>query len=217
MSSNTILKNHITIENLRAELVEGGTGLPLMFALRGFSASITQDGLSKLVAALIPQELLKVRIVDHPGVAGCTIQIQASRMGFTPRITVSIVPANTVAGAILINVDPANRWSPLDRVLLGIAHHNLDKIAVKQPGITRVRTGVYQIDLRGRFAICCLTTARLCAGTLDWMRSMDRPSVFGWSSFRSWMATRSAQGQCPDNRGNATPPQVQIRRLVHEV
>jgi hypothetical protein len=149
MSSNTILKNHITIENLRAELVEGGTGLPLMFALRGFSASITQDGLSKLVAALIPQELLKVRIVDHPGVAGCTIQIQASRMGFTPRITVSIVPANTVAGAILINVDPANRWSPLDRVLLGIAHHNLDKIAVKQPGITRVRTGVYQIDLQG--------------------------------------------------------------------
>jgi hypothetical protein len=149
MSSNTSVKNHITVENLNAQFVEGANGIPLMFAVRGFSASITQNGLSKLVAALIPQEPLKVRIVDHPGVAGCTIQIQAARMGFTPRITVSIVPAGTLAGAILINVDPANRWSPLDRVMLGIAHHNLDKIAVKQPSVTRLRTGVYQIDLQG--------------------------------------------------------------------
>jgi hypothetical protein len=135
MVAKTLRPHHVQIDNLNAQFIAGGSNAPLMLVVRGFSARITRDGLGELVSALIPDQPLRLYIVDHRNEAGCTLQLQATRAGFTPRITISLSASKTLAGGILINVDPANRWSPLDRVMLGIAHHSLDKIAAKEPDI----------------------------------------------------------------------------------
>jgi hypothetical protein len=97
---------------------------------------------------LIPQEPLQVTIIDRPEATGCQIRLQATRWGFTPRITVGLDSSPSLQGGILINVDPVNSWSPLDRTMLTIATSNLNRIARSQPEITRLQAGRYQLDLQ---------------------------------------------------------------------
>ena len=142
------MNHHLRIDNLQAHFVPDGSATTLMLALRGLTVVITREGLDEVIAALIPEEPLQVAIVDQPGRLGCLIQLQAMRLGFSARITVGLSPSASAPGAIWINLDQGSRWSPLDRVMLGIAQHNLEKVAAKEPAITRLRDGGYQLDLQ---------------------------------------------------------------------
>jgi hypothetical protein len=142
------MSRHLKIENLGAQFIPD-SGSPLILAVSEFSAVLSYQGLSVLVAALIPEEPLRVSIVDQPAATGCLIRIQATRLGFNPRITVSLTKSSSLPGAILINVDPHSRWSLIDRVMLGIAISNLDKVARSEPALSRIGPGAYQFDLQG--------------------------------------------------------------------
>lgn len=145
------MRHHLRLENLEAQFIPGGNGnrSGLTLAVRGLSLSLSRDGLSSVIAALIPEEPLRVRIVDQSDHDGCLIELQATRMGFSARITVSLTPERATPGAILINVDQGSWWSPLDRAMLEIAIRNLEKVASGRPGLRRRRSGAYQLDLQG--------------------------------------------------------------------
>lgn len=145
------MRHHLRLENLEAQFIPDGNvnQSALMLAVRSLSVTLSRDGLSSVIAALIPEEPLQLRIVDRGEDAGCAIELQATRMGFRARITVGLTLDRSTPGAILINVDPGSWWSPLDRAMLEIAVRNLEKVARSRPGIRRIRSGAYQLDLQG--------------------------------------------------------------------
>jgi hypothetical protein len=142
------LNSHIQLKQLDADLVSGSGKGQLMLAIRRLSVSLSRDGLSTIIAALIPEEPIRSSIVNEPGTSGCKVRLQVTRMGFNARIIVSLSPAPALPGGMLINIDPHNGWSPLDRIMVGIADANLGKIARKQPGVSKIRGGRYQVDLQ---------------------------------------------------------------------
>jgi hypothetical protein len=143
------MQHHVQIEKLDADLVADGSASHLMLAIQGLTVVLSHEGLATLLRALIPEEPVQSRIIDEPNSDGCRIQLQATRLGFNARIVLRMKPDTSTPGAILINVDPYNGWSPLDRVMLGIAVSNLDKVARLEPVLQRVRSGVYRADLQG--------------------------------------------------------------------
>lgn len=149
MSVTGAMQHHLQIEKLNAHFVPNGVEAPLVLAVRGFSATMTKDGLAHVVSALVPEEQIDLRIVSVSEQQGCRIQVQARRLGLSPSIKLSLSASTTLPGGILINVDPSSRWSLVDRVMLGIALHNLDKIAAKETEVKRLAPGAYQLDLQG--------------------------------------------------------------------
>jgi hypothetical protein len=139
--------SHLKIEQLDADLIPDG-GKMLMLAIRSLAATLSRDGLQQIVAGAIPGEPLQVRISNDVSPGRCAIYLQATRMGFNARIRIGLEVSRDLAGGILINVDPHGRWSPIDRVMLGIAQHNLDKLARKQPGFSRLGSARYQLELQ---------------------------------------------------------------------
>jgi hypothetical protein len=148
MNNHELMRYHLRIDHVSANFVPGGPGRPLALGVHELTASISREGLMTLVKSLIPDEPLTISIRDDGKHSGATIQVQATRLGFNPRILITLAPGDAVAGSILINVDPSNRWSPLDRVMLGIAQHGLNKAASELTGLLRLGTGVYQLDLQ---------------------------------------------------------------------
>jgi hypothetical protein len=147
MNSYDTVHYHVRLDHLSANFAGGPDG-SLVFGIHELTASISRDGLAALAASLIPDQPLEISIQDKGERSGATIAIQATRFGFNPRIIVTLALGDALAGSILINVDPSNRWSPLDRVMLGIAQHSLNKAASELAGLLRLRTGVYQLDLQ---------------------------------------------------------------------
>lgn len=139
--------SHLKIENFEANLIPDG-GVMLMLAIRSLVARLSHDGLQQIVASAIPEEPLQVRISNEASPGRCAIHLQATRMGFNARIRIGLEVASNLPGDILINVDPHRRWSPIDRVMLGIAQHNLNKLVRKQPGFSQAGSSRYQIDLQ---------------------------------------------------------------------
>jgi hypothetical protein len=136
----------LRIDTLDAALIPDGAAL--LLAIRSLSVRLSHDGLQRIVSSLIPEEPLAVRIVNESSAGRCSVELKATRMGFNARIVLRLRVANDLPGGILINVDPYGRWSPVDRIMLGIAQHNLDKLAREQPGFTQVATSRYQVDLQ---------------------------------------------------------------------
>ncbi|TVR77371.1 MAG: hypothetical protein EA415_00290 [Sphaerobacteraceae bacterium] len=146
MSQNLSASSHLRVEEIDINLVPDGDAM--MLAIRSLVAHLSHEGLQQLVASAIPEEPLQVSISNDAARGRCTIHLQATRMGFNARIRVGLEVAGRMPGGILINVDPHGRWSPIDRVMLGIAQHNLDKLSRKQAGFSRLESTRYQIDLQ---------------------------------------------------------------------
>ena len=146
MSQNLSASSHLKVEDIDINFVPDGDAM--MLAIRSLVAHLSHEGLQQIVASAIPQEPLQARISNEAARGQCTIHLQATRMGFNARIQVGLEVAGRLPGGILINVDPHSWWSPIDRVMLGIAQHNLDKLAQKQPGFSRLGNNRYQIDLQ---------------------------------------------------------------------
>jgi hypothetical protein len=148
MSSYGIVQHHLRIDHLGADFVSDEQAGALVLGIHELTASVSRDGLAMLVKSLIPDEPLAISLHGDEQQRSTVIRVQATRLGFNPRIGIALRPGESPAGSILINVDPSNRWSPVDRVMLGIAHYNLDKLAEKMPPLAKLGTGRYRLNLQ---------------------------------------------------------------------
>ncbi len=142
------MDNHLRVESLEAAFIRDEASTSLALAIRSLTLALSRQGLSIAISALIPDEPLEAQVVEDTDRGGCTIQLQATRLGFRARILIHLKPASDTPGSILINVDPYNRWAPLDRIMREIALTNLQKQASTQPGIQKRTNSEYQLDLQ---------------------------------------------------------------------
>ena len=142
------MDNHLRVEDLEASFIQDGSGDSLALAIRSLSVVLSKEGLGVVIAAVIPDEPLEASLLEKSGDDGCTIRLQATRMGFHARILIHLNPDTDLPGSILINVDPYSRWAPLDRIMREIALTNLQKQASTRLGIEKRKNNRYVLDLQ---------------------------------------------------------------------
>lgn len=139
----------LQLENLDMQFLHVDAEPELVLSIRALNLRVTLDGLQKVIASLVPDQPLQVTIDNQPNIAGCTLTLQALKWGLAPRVFISLEPFGSLSGSILINLRPGSRWSMIDRTMLAIATHNLNRIARKQPEVQRLGSQSYRLELQG--------------------------------------------------------------------
>lgn len=142
------MRDHIEINDFHASFDTRSDSDAIRLAIHGFNARLRRSGLNLLVEHLVPEIKVAVELEEPQGGAGVDVLVQATQWGLRPRVRARLTLSERINGAVVIELEAASRWSPLDWTMLRIMRDKIRQVSRRRTELSESGSEAFLVDVQ---------------------------------------------------------------------